>query len=305
MNYIKKFEIYSFPDSLSELNGWIDAFVIDKFKWWSNRRSLANYTEDFVFYIEDMGIEMSEDFPVTKMKISLSFTIRSDKDWGATGMAYDFKRKGDIDVDCVLSEYRYKELVPSMKINIYSNKNIDTDDIIQHAKSSIRHELTHLYEFFKIKKSGGNPKYIGDMSQSIIDVMIKIDKSPLTDFLFVCYFLSSRAERSAVLSEYTIDDIPFKDRGIRSSDTISKIMSTPKDEYISSISYESPKDKVYKIFMESYKALWPPRKRSKAVMKCEDYDSLIDHMYNETIKNLPKWIKKLNKIKYQSMQRSK
>lgn len=311
MTYIKKFERYSYPDSMSEINDWVDDFVVGKFRWWINRKSLANYKEDFVIYADEMGFDMPDDFPMEKLKISLSFTTRSDSNWGGSGYAFDFKRRGNVDVDCVMSEYRYGKLTSSMGVIIFTKKDvIEVEDIIQIAKSAIRHELLHLYEFFQIKKFGGKIPDVGEFSSAIIELDSEPDllSQQLSKFLNVCYFITSKIEMTASLSEYTIEEIPFVDRGIRSEEEVAKILSTNKHDYIndikSSISNEH-KEKLYNMFMKKYKDSWNYKQRDKGLMRCKDFDGIIDLLYDKMIVNLPKWRKKIGKILAQQSQSSR
>jgi len=304
MYYIKRFELYSFPNSMIELNSWVEKFVIEKFYWWINRENLSRYNETFVIYAEDMDMVPPRDFPLSRIKIDLLFTVRKDDEWGVTGHAHDFKRKGDVDVECVMSEYKYGDLVPSMGIQIYSKSDvIEVEDIIQSLKSSIRHELTHLYELFQIKKAGHKSPWTGDISNAIINTLTLINKGVVEDFMFLAYYMTSDIERSASLSEYTIKEIPFEHRSIKSEGMIKKIMKVPKNIFINNLKSnltKSEQDKVYNRFISSYKEQWSFRKRNKRVIrKCIDFDSFIEYLYDETMKNLPKWRKKLNKIKYQ------
>lgn len=66
---IKTFEAYSFPDSVVELSTYISTFVNKKIRWWISRNKLANYTEDFVFDREEMGIALNPDFPFERINI--------------------------------------------------------------------------------------------------------------------------------------------------------------------------------------------------------------------------------------------
>lgn len=300
MNKIKPFylfEGYSFPESIIPLNNWIEDFVVSKFRWWISRKKFNSYSEDFVFYPEDMNIPYNQDFPMSRFKLKLIFEITPDK-WSGSGYAYAFKSPGQVDADCSQSQYNRGKIVPSMEIHLSSNKEvIEVGEMIQYIKVTMRHELLHLYQFYK-KKKRGIDCYPGSIGEALIGTLNYIGPGKLNELLFLAYFMMIKDEFFASLSEYTLD-IPNSEREI-SEEQCYKILNTPKDKYLQEIEDDLEYPEIIpKIFLKSYIKTCPPKFLNRSIInKCIDYETFINFIYDETKKNLPHWLKKINKIKF-------
>ncbi len=299
---IKSFEMfegYSFPNSMIPLNDWLENFIISKFRWWVGRKRLYNYVENFVFYPDDIDIPKNDDFPFSRFKLKIAFRVNSSEHWQGKGLAYFFKDQRQFDIDCVQSEYNRGRIIPSMEIHFTSNKNvIEVQEIIENIKITLRHEILHLYQFYKRKKNGVD-HCLGSMGHALIETWTTIGPGKLSDLLYMAYFMTDKDEYSAKLSEYTLD-IPHT-RGHLSKEDYMNILNTSKDEYIDSIISDLDDDPelVPKIFLKHYMESWPTRYLNKRIIdQCIDFETFINFMYDETKKKIPNLLKKINKIKF-------
>lgn len=300
MRKIKSFHVfegYSFPGSMIPLNNWLENFVISKFKWWIERKRLVNYTENFVFYPDDINIPKNDDFPFARFKLKLLFRVTPDQ-WAGKGFAYAFKGPNQIDIDCEHSQYNRGRIVPSMEIHLSSNNRVvEVEEMIQNIKTTLRHELLHIYQFYKRKKNGVDYS-AGSIGRALIGTWNHIGPGKLTELLYISYFMMIKDEFFASLAEYTLD-VPNSERNI-SKEECYKILNTPKNVYLKEIKndIEDP-ESIPRIFLRAYIESWPSRFLNRNIIdKCIDFDTFINFIYDETKKNLPHWLKKTNKIKF-------
>lgn len=293
---IIKFEEYSlneklgFPDSLDPVVKFLTDFMIDKLNWWTYRKGIANYTDDFHFDMSDVdpSIVSNKKFPLAHINLKFSIikgTPPKTPRTSISGAAFPFKGKNDTDVDYQTTRlYRGKiNMFLEFKANIVG-KSIQIGKLREEAHTVIRHELQHVYEDYQkmrhgvdLMKDNAVPNFNWTLMFDLFDNYPKCIK--FRRFLYLFYSISHEKEFNAFMAEFTSGKVK----------TIEEI--TAGNRAMDILKYDSF-DKIYNEIMAEFKRYYPNA----------DLESIPKFVVNTTAKGIkslkveiPRWLKEYDK----------
>ena len=308
------FESKGFPESLVSPSDHVYNFLLSKVNWWFNKKNKEDYSEKFIIDWRKIE-EKNLDFPIKKIKIKFSINIL-DKSAPKYITASAFFYRGDLPKKYVLnildslSEIERNDVTPSIDINIDigENQKINMEKMKGELNSSIRHELTHLYQMFKIRKKYGKNKGVWRNNPITWDLAVLGHEQSKTfsDLLDITYFLITREEFDASLAEVTVGDnvrVQSKRKLINKFKEISpekliKLVRREMEEFYP----DSDLEDIPKVFLEEYEKdcrkhrisplKWALKLRNK------NFDGFITSLLDIVKFKGDKWMKKSNKIQY-------
>ncbi len=303
---IKTFEAYSFPDSVVDLSKYISTFVNKKIRWWISRNKIANYTEDFVFDREEMGIEFNPDFPFERIKVKLKLT-KGSKDWDIWGAAAMVKRKNWIDTELEYTNYNHGKIIPSIKFDISCNEyNIEIEEIEETIIALTRHEVLHIYQYYKKHKNKAKHYTHNAAAVAVLSVDDEYESEKFQQYMRMLYIHLTKEETEANLAEFTAGIKTWK---IENRMKLKKeIESTPKDEYLNKISDEISEDEkkaILRTFLDTYletsKDYGLKPKKFIINLANKGFDHFMSSTYDIIRNGMVSWSKKINKINYKNL----
>lgn len=309
-------EKYGFPDSISPIKDFLVNFINKKFDWWLNRKGPANYSEEFVFDMDDIDpqIRKNKDFPlhILRLTIKILSVISFYGKNSVGGSVSLYKRKKEIDSDYSLSKIYRGHIQANLDIMLYPGRDVIEKQLIKEKiRLTVTHELQHLYSGYKKSLKNYDPKndfFNILVSHSIINLANDYTYCETLDDLTTTYYAFSGIEFSAYISEFTNRDLKINE-------------IDPYKEYlnISKMDFETLYDKIIKEFKKYYPKVnvdgipvvyfYKPityalaqrkiNNKDKEVKKFNtDFKSFIKLMYDDIKRKGPKFIKKSNKALY-------
>lgn len=314
-------ESSGFSNSLVAPSNFIYNFISSKIDWWVGRRGPANYSENFVFFEDDFDFEKNPDFPIRRFKLSLNIKVVSSSPISlgrpilVSGAALFYK--GELKNE-ESSDIENGEAIPNMEVTLYMIKDrymMDLPKMRKNLKALIRHEMTHLYQYFKVKirtKRNKSAWRNTPISWDLKFISQFDDSKTFADLLDVAYFLMTREEFDASLAEVTAGS---SERVDRKKDLMSKFIKMDPDWMVGQIRNEMDSfygdldiddmlEEVPKIFLEEYEKdcnihkvkplKWALKLRNKT------FDQFILAMLDIVKYRGEKWLKKASKIEYRN-----
>jgi len=199
----KLFEEYLYPDSLIPISDILTKFVYEKFMWWYNRKGIANFSDNYTLYMDDFDedIPKNDDFPLRVLRLKTKFVVLKDcPNTGTYGFASWFREKGDPDINFSQSYIYRGKINASMECNVHLGNSFEPDFLKNRIDQVIRHELLHLYYFYKKIKKGYkiNKDYISNLFLELSYSFTHVEL--LCNFLQTCYMFTKETEKLSRLT---------------------------------------------------------------------------------------------------------
>jgi hypothetical protein len=212
-----------------------------------------------------------------------------------------------------MSSIERGESIPSMDIKVFMDRKKYKDDVVRlknNLKALIRHEMTHLYQSFKIRLRTKKNISVWRNTPISWDInFIDYNKSEtFNDLFYIAYYLMTREEFDASLSEVTVGRNGRVQRNKRLIKKFSKLNPALMVRNIREEMKEFyPKDnleEIPKIFLEEYEKdckkhkiqplKWALKLRNKS------FDDFVIAIQDIVKYRGEKWLKKANKIEYRN-----
>lgn len=206
-------EKFGYPDSIEAATEFITDFIAEKIRWWTDRKGVANYKDEFHIDMSDIdqSIVDNKDFPISHFNLKLSIVKvgKTVARTGIAGWAYPFKSRWTVDPNSDYSfTYRGKiHLYLEFKVYV-SGESIQVQKLMEECSTVTRHELQHMYEGFKKLNKGLIPNIdarISVFSNALVfDTTDKYPKAKTFGRLMnLFYSISHEKEFNAYMAEFT------------------------------------------------------------------------------------------------------
>lgn len=307
-------ESRGFPESLIGISNFLFNFISSKVDWWVSRKGPANYSEEFVFWEDDFDFKKNPDFPIKRFKLDLEILVVNENPQRlVSGVSVFFKDDIPFNPNLIggTSLIERGEVIPNLYISIKMDRGNYMNDIKRmknNLKAIIRHELIHFYQSFKIKKAGNrniSPWRNTPISKGIREIN-DYGSDTFDDLLHISYFLMTREEFDASLSEITAGEsgrIKKNRRVIKSLSKISPevLIKRIRNEVNCS---ELDLENIPINFLKNYEKNCKKHKINpiKWVLKLRNkgFDDFVSSLLDIVKFRGEKWMKKANIIKYKN-----
>ena len=195
------FDSRGFSSSLDDVCDKVYNFICDKIDRWLETEG-DDYSESFTI----TGFKKNDDFPITKLKLKLEIQSVNSKTISG-GQAIPYEGTDGFESELPLSSVKNGFVIPSLKINIDVNYKSYGKSILNlklDLKSIVKHEMTHLYQWYKERISTGSNKSNlrnTSLSRELGFFNFYDNCQTFSDLLDVLYYLMTREEFDASISE--------------------------------------------------------------------------------------------------------
>jgi hypothetical protein len=206
MRYIKTFEYYGFPSSLTPVADYVSNLIEGKFDWWLNRKGIANFSNEYHLNMNDV-ITLDPDFPLQILTLKLS--IVKDKLNSVSGNAAPLRTKRMLSGFEFYGHIYRGKIYSMLEIKIHVDTSaIEMDGIKKRIYQVVRHELHHLYKSYKTLIKGIDPKkdlYLTIFTNSILSLSFKYPKCKwFEDLIYTFYLFVDKSEFDAQMAMFSI-----------------------------------------------------------------------------------------------------
>jgi len=155
-------EKYSINNTIDELSQEIVDICLPKFEWWYHEGRKRKHSKglkpgNFVDIFNFKPKTKDRKFDIHRMNIKLVFVLSADDEINSSGYCFTFGEKDNPKKNKLSPRYTPKGIEIGMEIRIFvprKSKEDFTQDVIEKMYEIGSHELTHLFQSYKIDQKG-------------------------------------------------------------------------------------------------------------------------------------------------------
>jgi hypothetical protein len=306
-------EKYSINNTIDQISQEIVDICMSKFDWWNKEGRKRKYTRglkpgNFVDIFYFIPKTKDRKFNISRMNIKLVFVLSADVEINSSGYCFTFGEKTNPKKNKLSPKDTTLGLEVGMEIRIFvprRSKKDFTQDVIEKIYEIGSHELTHLFQSYKIDQKGflyedyEVTTTILDFSYDIIGRYSGGNSNLFNVFTSLMYICLTKSETDAYLaqagSKSNSGDFWVEYIDWFRSKSKSRILKNIKQEIESEISEKDFIEILHKV----------AEKNNADFSSIETIDDFLEWGYDVINRKKNYLIKKVGKIKYQKLLDSK